>query len=144
MNPSNFCTEDEWMTPYDAWQNVAHLLPKDKVIWEPFYGDGNSGKFLSQLGFNVIHKKMDFFENNFGDVIVSNPPFSDVKSVLERLLILGKPWVLLMSVQKLSTNYFRELLDLDRLQIVIPYDRVSFNKFGSTEAETRCPFDCYY
>ena len=29
---------DDYMTPKYAWENIQHLIPKDKVIWEAFYG----------------------------------------------------------------------------------------------------------
>ncbi|EEH54006.1 uncharacterized protein MICPUCDRAFT_62794 [Micromonas pusilla CCMP1545] len=71
MNPT-----DEYMTPPSAWEAIQKYIPKNKVIWEAFYGDGKSGDTLRTLGFKVIHDEVDFFENNLGDVIVSNPPFS--------------------------------------------------------------------
>jgi hypothetical protein len=43
------------MTPKYAWENIKDLIPKNKIIWEPFYGDGKSGDYLKELGFNVIH-----------------------------------------------------------------------------------------
>ena len=30
-----FQKQDDWMTPKYAWENIAHLIPKDKKIWEP-------------------------------------------------------------------------------------------------------------
>ena len=33
-----------------AWESVAHLIPRDKVIYEAFYGDGTSGRHLRELG----------------------------------------------------------------------------------------------
>ena len=35
-----FNNDDDYMTPKEVWESIAHLLPKDKVIWESFYGDG--------------------------------------------------------------------------------------------------------
>jgi hypothetical protein len=61
------------MTPKSAWESVAHLIPRDKVIYEAFYGDGTSGRHLRELGFNVILEPIDFFKNtHLGDLIVSN------------------------------------------------------------------------
>ena len=64
---AGFCTKtflkyDDYMPPKSAWVNVKDYIPKDKVIWESFYGDGKSGIYLEELGFNVIHKKVDFFK----------------------------------------------------------------------------------
>ena len=63
MNPT-----DEYMTPPSAWEAIQKYIPKNKVIWEAFYGDGKSGDTLRTLGFKVIHDKVDFFENNLGDL----------------------------------------------------------------------------
>ena len=73
---SSFTNDDDYMTPKSAWEDISDYLPTDKVIWECFYGDGRSGTYLRELGFDVIHENIDFFEYNIGDVIVSNPPYS--------------------------------------------------------------------
>ena len=52
------------MTPKYAWENIKQFIPTDKIIWEAFYGDGESGNYLTELGFNVIHEPIDFFEND--------------------------------------------------------------------------------
>ena len=44
-------TQDNYSTPKYAWRNIAHLIPKDKVIWEPFYFDGKIGETPYGLGF---------------------------------------------------------------------------------------------
>ena len=59
--------------------NGLNISYQKIVIWEAFYGDGESGAILTNLGCNVIHEEIDFFTNNEGDVIVSNPPFSKKK-----------------------------------------------------------------
>ena len=58
-----FLKHDDYMTPKYAWENIKDYIPKDKVIWEAFYGDGNSGDYLKELGFNVIHEQVDFYDN---------------------------------------------------------------------------------
>ena len=85
FHSKTFIVYDDYMTPKSAWKNIDHLIPKDKVIWEPFYGNGKSGEYLRELGYNVIHEKIDFFENNLGDIVVSNPPYSKAKEILKRL-----------------------------------------------------------
>ena len=72
------------MTPKYAWEWIKDFIPKDKQIWEAFYGDGESGRYLTDLGFNVIHEEVVFFTNNVGDIIVSNPPFSQKKEIFTR------------------------------------------------------------
>ena len=71
-----FIKHDDYMTPEYVWEWINEFIPNNKVIWEAFYGDGESGAILTNLGFNVIHEEIDFFTHNEGDVSVSNPPFS--------------------------------------------------------------------
>jgi len=94
FNPKTFLKHDDYMTPKYAWENIKHLIPADKIIWEAFYGDGKSGQYLTELGFNVIHEPIDFFneEPDNWDIIVSNPPFSKSKEVMKRLKELDKPF----------------------------------------------------
>lgn len=140
-----FTKYDDYMTPKEAWEAIEYIIPKDKVIWEAFYGNGDSGKFLSDLGFTVIHKDEDFFENDYGDIVVSNPPFTKKKEVLERLVKLNKPFVLIMPCSTLVCSYVRNLLK-DDIQIVIPRKRIQFSKLvnGTLECGGKCNFDCFY
>ena len=140
---------DDYMTPKSAWENIQHLIPRDKVIWEAFYGDGKSGEYLRELGFNVIHEPVDFFENNLGDIIVSNSPFSKTKEIMQRLYELDKPFILTLPTSKLCTSYIREFFNGDKkLQIIIPRKRIHFNKLvnGVTPENWKnaCNFDCFY
>jgi hypothetical protein len=136
-------TGDEWFTPKSAWESVAHLIRKDKVIYEPFYGDGSSGKYLTELGFEVIHKPLDFFEQtNFDyDVIVSNPPFSKKIAIFKHLAKLDKPFILLVPVSILTKQYLKKYFK-DKVQIIIPKSRIHFLKNGL--AGTGCWFDTIF
>ena len=138
---------DDYMTPKYAWENIQQFIPKDKIIWEAFYGDGASGKYLTELGFNVIHEVVDFFDNDLGDIIVSNPPFSKCKEIMFRLLELDKPFILILPSSKINTSYFREWKNKN-LQIIIPRKRIHFEKKvdGKTPDgwKEACNFDCFY
>lgn len=135
------------MTPKSAWENIAHLIPKGKLIWEAFYGDGQSGDYLTELGFETIHKPIDFFENDIGDIIVSNPPFSQCKEVMNRMYQLDKPFIFILPVSKMNTSYFRKWKDKG-IQIIIPRKRIHFEKHvGGKPVENYksvCNFDCLY
>ena len=141
-----FKTYDDYMTPKYAWENIKQYIPIDKVIWEPFYGDGKSGDYLKELGFNVIHNNEDFFDTDKGDIIVSNPPFSNVKNILTRLKILDKPFILILPSSKINTSYFRDWKDKG-IQIIIPQSRIHFNKMVDgklSKIKSSCNFDCFY
>ena len=147
FHSKTFLVHDDYMTPKTAWQAITHLIPKNKVIWESFYGDGKSAEYLRELGYNVIHEKIDFFENNLGDIIISNPPFSKAKEILKRLKLLDKPFILIMPISKLTTTYFRDCFKNDNeFQFIIPRKRIQFNKLidGNEEQQNKCNFDCVY
>jgi len=148
FHTKTFTKHDDYMTPKHAWEDIKQFIPKDKVIWEAFYGNGDSGKHLTELGFNVIHQEVDFYENNFGDIIVSNPPFSDCKNVMKRLAELDKPFILIMPSSKINTSYFRENFKDKGVQIIIPRKRIQFVKLVDGEIPANykscCNFDCFY
>ena len=148
FHPKSFIEHDDYMTPKYAWDWIKDFIPQDKVIWEAFYGDGESGKILSDLGFNVIHEETDFFTNNLGDVIVSNPPFSNKKAVMTRLKEIDKPFIIICPSSMLNTQYIRNLFKDDRLQIIIPNKRINFKKLIDGKVPDnwgdRCNFDCFY
>ena len=141
---------NDYMTPRSAWENIKHIIPKDKVIWESFYGNGKSGEVLTELGFEVIHEKIDFFKNDKGDIIVSNPPFTKKKEILERLFKLNKPFILLMPQNVIFTQYFRKMImkQKEKIKLIIPKKRIQFLKVVNgvidENQKQQCSFDCYY
>jgi hypothetical protein len=145
-----FLKHDDYMTPKYAWEHIKDYIPKDKLIWEAFYGDGKSGTHLQELGFNVIHEKVDFFENDLGDIVVSNPPFTKIPEVLKRLKEINKPFILIMPSSKINTQYFRKLFcnTEDPIQIIIPKSRIHFEKHidgkCANNFKSSCNFDCFY
>jgi len=148
FHTKTFLKHDDYMTPKYAWENIKHLIPKNKVIWEAFYGDSKSGQYLRELGFEVIHEPIDFFENNLGEIIVSNPPFSKSKEVMKRLKELDKPFIIILPSSKINTSYFRDNFMNCGLQIIIPRKRIHFEKQidGKTPDNWKnaCNFDCFY
>ena len=110
FHTKSFTNHDDYMTPKSAWENIKDYIPKNKIIWEAFYGDGKSGDYLTELGFNVIHTQEDFYETDCGEVCVSNPPFSDKKNIIKRLIYLDKPFILIMPQNAINNNYIKDLL----------------------------------
>ena len=147
FHTKTFQLHDDYMTPKYAWDNIKQYIPRDKIIWEAFFGNGISGKHLQELGFNVIHEDTDFFENDKGDIIVSNPPFSLVKEIMPRLKELDKPFILLMPSSKMNTQYMRENFKNKGLKIIIPPKRIQFDKMVNgvkVDGKNACNFDCFY
>ena len=148
FHTKTFLKHDDYMTPESAWINIKEYIPKNKIIWEAFYGDGKSGEYLQKLGFDVIHNQSDFFKNDEGEIIVSNPPFSIKKEVLTRLKELDKPFILILPASTITTQYIRELFKDNKLQIIIPRRRIHFDKKINGETpenwKNACNFDCFY
>ena len=143
-----FQKHDDYMTPKHAWENIKNYIPKVK-IWEAFYGDGESGKYLTELGFDTIHEERDFFTDppDEWDMIVSNPPFSKSKEVMKKMLEYDKPFIMIMPSSKINTSYFREWKDKG-IQIIIPRKRIHFIKLVDGKVPDKwknaCNFDCFY
>ncbi len=148
FHTKTFIKHDDYMSQKYTWENINKYIPKDKVIWEAFYGDGSSGEHLRELGCKeVIHEPIDFFENDKGEVIISNPPFSKTKDIMPRLKKLDKPFILIMPISKLNTNYFRDSFK-DSIQLIIPRKRIHFIKKVNGETpknwKNACNFDTAY
>ena len=128
MTNSKDKKNDDYETPLSAWKSIEAYLPKDKVLWEPFYCNGASGEHLRSLGCQVIHEDEDFFDNDKGDIVVTNPPFSNKKDILKRLRDLGKPFVLLLPASVLGTKMMSDWFP--DIQVIVPKGRISFIKDG--------------
>ena len=150
FSTKTFMKHDDYETPRSAWENIKDYIPRDKVIWEPFYCSGLSGNDLKYLGYDVIHENQDFFESNYGDVIISNPPFSIKKQVFTRLKELNKPFIIIAPSSMINTQYIRQLFSDcdDKLQVIIPRKRIHFIKKIDGEIpddyKSSCNFDCFY
>ena len=140
---------DDLLTPAYVWQDIEQFIPKDKIIYQPFYYDGSCKKILDDLGCdNVIHTNMNFFDNDFTyDYVIDNPPFSLKQKILTKLKNDNTPFILIMPVSTMNTQYFRRLFGGDRdMQIIIPKKRISFisTKFENIKRKDNCCFDVNY
>jgi hypothetical protein len=140
---ANFTTEgfqkyDSWFTPKSAWEDVIQYISKDKLIWECFYGNGDSARYLTELGCNVISEDIDFYEHNQGDIIVSNPPFSDCKRVFARLKEMNKPFMMIIPISKLTTDYFQKHF-ANEVQVIIPRKRIQFGRWNEETQKVEIP-----
>ena len=123
----------EYYTPNWVWDCLKDYIPKDKVIWEAFRNEHElstrAADHLRQIGFDVVNPYLDFFENNLGAIVCSNPPFNRKKQVMERLFELNKPFMLVLPNIILNTKYFIDWAKNDKdIQIIILPKRVDFIK----------------
>jgi len=135
---------DNYITNGDEWKRIKEFIPKNKVIWSPFYCDGKQKEYFKDMGFDIIHEDKDFFayEPEF-DIIVDNPPFSKKKEILVRLKELDKPFILIAPSMLLSYKYFQELYK-DKIQVIVPERRVCFRNLNSDKKNYTPPFASFY
>jgi hypothetical protein len=147
--PGGFCGKkkdydgnDNFITTKEDWKAIEDYLPKDKIIYEPFYCDGKSGLILKELGCNqVIHQNVDFFENTFNyDYIISNPPFSIKRQILDKLYEIDKPFILIMPMEILNYKYFQKWLN--KIQLIFPKKRMNF--YRPNGELKKFNYDCIY
>jgi len=131
----------EYYTPNWVWDLLKPFIPKDKVIWEAFRNESvastASADYLRQIGFDVVNPLCDFFENNYADIVVSNPPYNVKQLVLERLILLEKPFLLILPNIILNSCYFIKLAKINsEIQIIILPKRVDFIKPSSEKSKS--------
>lgn len=129
--------DDNYSTPKEAFDLVFKYLDvKDKRVWSPFYNDGQLIKY--NFDCELIHEDKDFFKTNVNcDFIIDNPPYSIKHKVFERLILLNKPFAMLVPMDTMERQYFITLMKDKDLSIIIPYQRY---KFFNNNASTTMPF----
>ena len=120
---------DDYFTRFETWSSISCFIPRSRIIWEPFYSPyRSSGDHFRKLGFEVIFQNDNFFESNHGDILVSNMPYSKKKEVFTRLKELEKPFIMLVPSTTLHTKYFYDLFKDERIQLIIPKQKINFDK----------------
>ena len=144
-----FEKNDDWETPIEYWKLLIPFLPKDKIIYDPFFMNGNSKKKWEKLGYECKHKNEDFFKQdppNNNTIIVSNPCYSRRNDVLKRLKMWDKPFIMLMPITTICYMKTQPILKALDIQIIIPNIYKGF--INSKGESTKCPpfymcFICY-
>lgn len=135
---------DNYNTNKQDWERIKEYIPKDKVIWSPFYCDGKQKEYFEEMGFDIIHQDKDFFTYTPEyDICIDNPPFSKKKEILKKLKELGKPFILVCPSMMLAYKYFQEDFK-DEIQIIIPSKRINFRHLNSTNKNYSPPFASFY
>ena len=152
----SFKVYDDYYTPKSAWENINHLIPKDKIILEGcMYKSylSKSPQYLEELGNKVVYDtKQDILKDykEDYDIIITNPPFETKikKLILQRLVELDKPFIIIMNSLNTFTKYLRQIFKdkFNDLQIITPSNKINFNRLeGDKIIETnKCSFYCIY
>ena len=144
-----FMKKDDYETPMQTWADIARFIPNNKTIYDPFYSTGLSGTYMREIfkSNKIIHTNTDFFEEykkNEFDMILTNPPFSKKIQILKELRIINKPFMMLIPVTALASQYIFTIFK-NELQIIIPAKRIQFilNGVQSTRNCFSCIWVCW-
>ena len=132
---------DECYTPDVVWDNISDYLPhKNSIVYEPFYGQGHTFRYLQNKYSTVLGKEdLDFFSDEGQtllkqcDLVISNPPFSIKFKILQQLIKFKKPFILLFPLGSINTTKFINLFKnkTKEISIIIPNGRIKYIVNGS-------------
>ena len=156
QDSNKFKVYDDYYTPKSAWENINHLIPKDKIIWEGcMYKSylSKSPQYLEELGNKVVYDTeqniLEEYKENY-DMIITNPPFETKikKQILKKLVEIDKPFIIIMNSLNTFSKYMREIFkdNFNELQIITPSNKIQFNRLeGDKLIKTKkCSFYCIY
>ncbi len=128
---------DDYTTPLCEFMRLRKIIPKRKVILDPFFNEGAAEDYISDAfdAERVIHEEFeDYFNNNATlpecDIIVTNGPFSRKYDVLKWLISTEKPFCSLFPLSIITTKKFHKIPGTDNLQYILPTGRIRFEKDG--------------
>lgn len=141
-----FTKNDTYETSLQTWSDISKFIPHNKTIYDPFYSTGLSGIFLREIftSNKIIHSNTDFFEEHKKldfDIILTNPPFSQKIKILKELRLINKPFMMLMPITSLASQYIYTIFK-NELQIIIPSKRIQFILDGK-QSKRNC-FSCIW
>ncbi len=136
---------NEFYTPSAPIINLIKKLniPKNKVIWCPFdLGDSEFVKQLTNYGYKVIYSHIkngqDFYKyepNEHWDVIISNPPFSKKRLLIERCETFKKDFCLLYG----ATIFSQSMGDtLNRCKFLFIQNNIKFTTINDQNKSFQC------
>jgi len=137
---------DNYETDKKGWEIIDAYIPKDKIIWSPFYCKGTQKKHFKELfNIDIIHEDKDFFnyQPEQYELIIDNPPFSKFKDICIRLKELDKPFILISFSKVILLKWFQRLFK-DDLQIIIPFTRPTFTHLTHPKKGYTPPFGVMY
>ena len=142
---------DNYETPARSLDMLLGHLKADKhFIWEPFRGSGRSTIHMRGRGFQVTNgDDLDFFKQTLPVapagmklILVSNPPFSIKKEILEHLEKLGMyDMALLLPAPVMFTKYFHSFAHRHHVQMIVHTKRCAFLDPVSGESGGPASFD---
>ena len=142
----NINKNDNYTTNKEGWEKIKKFIPDNKIIYSPFYSDGNMKQYFSDMGYDIIHNNEDFFESytNYDyDIIIDNIPFSRRREIFKKLKEIGKPFIIICLSTIICSKWFYSLFKND-LQIIIPENRTTFFNIDTPNKKYTPPLGTFY
>jgi len=135
---------DNYTTDKNGWEIIKEFIPKNKIIWSPFYCDGKQKDYFKEIDLDIIHQDKDFFSYtpNY-DIIIDNPPFSIFKNVCYKLKELDKPFIIIGFSKIFLMKWFQKMFK-DHLQVIIPFKRPTFTHLINPKKGYTPPYGVQY
>lgn len=141
----NAKTRDEYYTPRYGVLPILPYIPRDKIVWCPF--DTPRSEYVKAFrreAIPCVHSHLCYGQDFYRyqplkwDLIVSNPPFTSKRNILQRCIDLGKPFALLLPNTVLNDAPILKMIRQYDLRLLMPDHRIEFSK------ERRVPFGVSY
>ena len=151
----HFSKYNDYYTPDWVWDKIEPVVKQNgfKTIYEGcLLGSykSNSPHYWKKKGYNVKYNfEWDFLTDNLlpdeYDCIITNPPFeTDIKKkILWKLVELDKPFILIMNVLNVFSNYFYDIFKDKKIDILYPRGKLHFQKLlenGELEEKDKTSF----
>lgn len=125
-------SSNDFQTPDWPMVSLIPFLPFCGVIWEPCEGKGNMVRFFRAQGYEVIGSDIktgtDFLTCDVPacDLIITNPPYSNMGGCFARAYEIGKPFAFLVPFMCFGTPLRLGLFDDNGFELVFLPRRVKF------------------
>lgn len=140
VNPDLFETSGELLS---LLGEVVGTIRENKwVVLEPCCGNDAIVNYLQGYGIPVIAR--DKFTKSEShdvlkdpmpdgvDMVITNPPFNLKFEIIARLVEYGKPFILLLPLETMSTKTFHKIVGETKFDVIVPIGRSRFLHAGKT------------
>tara|TARA_R110002012_G_scaffold296827_1_gene494352 strand:- start:251 stop:727 length:477 start_codon:yes stop_codon:yes gene_type:complete len=137
-------TTDNYSTDKKGWELIKDYIPKNKLLWAPFYSNGKQKDMFFDMDLYILHMDKDFFSwTPEYEIIIDNPPYSKMKEISIRLKALDKPFILILPTRYFGIKFFMDKFK-DHIQVIIPSKRPTFTHLTDPKEGYTPPGGTYY
>lgn len=127
---------DEYYTPPEVLDMILPWLDPSWTIYEPCVGQGHMADYFERKGWRVVRGNdiLHYRPPPF-DVIITNPPFSMLDQVTEKLYSFGKPFLCIMPLPSLGALRRHRCFKEKGLSLLMPKGRMNFLREGTLQKQ---------